>query len=224
MEKINKQDIEDLIEKRKEDSFTIHLWNIISRDFSSTGEVGWNKIKIWKQSVWNSVFYPIFCFEFENNQLKRISYKLNPVGKILFGLLIMVYLLIVSPNNLAEFEISENLLGILIAPTFLVILFVVLRKIYTFERQNQLDEIYAVLNIEIKNKTPQKEWSLKNILIRLFTYPFSLFLIGINLTLIIPNRQYFLAFGIFGFVAFYLIADLMMIFKKKTTGNNGQNA
>ncbi|TXD67780.1 hypothetical protein ESV24_15120 [Aequorivita lipolytica] len=74
--------------------------------------------------------------------------------------------------------------------------------------------------MEIEEEKPEKEWFAKNILIRLFTYPFCLFLIGINIFLIIPNGQYLLAIGSLTMVSFYIIADLKMILRRKTTGNN----
>jgi hypothetical protein len=95
----------------------------------------------------------------------------------------------------------------------------VARKLYYFEKQNQLDHIFDILEIQVEEKEPEKEWSIKNILIRLFTYPFCLFLIGLNIFLIIPNGQYILAIASFIVIGFYLIADLKMIFRNKTTGN-----
>ena len=105
-------------------------------------------------------------------------------------------------------------MAILIASVFLLIFITIFRKLYQSEKQNQLDEIFEFLDIEVEEKKLEKEWSLKNILIRLFTYPLCLFLIGLNIFLIIPNGQYILALGTFGFVGFYLFADLKMIFKK----------
>ncbi|WP_148639126.1 hypothetical protein [Aquimarina longa] len=72
---------------RKEDTFLNHLWNIFSRDFRPKGEIDRNEIKVWKQNLWNSAFYPIFKFELNtNNHLTNITSKLNPIGKTFIGL------------------------------------------------------------------------------------------------------------------------------------------
>ena len=212
---ITKKDIEKLIELRKENTYLNHLWNVFSRDFRPKGEIGRNEIKVWNQSIWNVAFYPIFTFELNaNNNLTNITDKLNPIGKTIVGLFLIGILYFVFTNLSTDFDFLENWLAILIASVFLLIFITIFRKLYQSEKQNQLDEIFAFLDIEVEEKKLEKEWSLKNILIRLFTYPFCLFLIGLNIFLIIPNGQYILALGTFGFVGFYLFADLKMIFKK----------
>ncbi len=212
---ITKKDIEKLIELKKEDTFINHLWNVFSRDLRPKGEINRNKIKVWKQNMWNMTFYPIFTFELNaNNHLTNITDKLNPIGKTIVGIFSIGILFFIFTNLSNDFDFLENWLTILIVWIFLLIFITVFRKLYQSEKQNQLDKIFEILDIEVGEKKPEKEWSLKNILIRLFTYPFCLFLIGLNIFLIIPKGQYILAFGTFGFVGFYLFADLKMIFKK----------
>ncbi|WP_438425436.1 DUF443 family protein [Aquimarina macrocephali] len=218
--KITKKDIEKLIELRKGDTFLNHLWNVFSRDFRSKGEIGRDEIKVWRQNMWNTAFYPIFTFELNaNNHLTNITDKLNPIGKSIVGLFLVGILYLILANFPTDFDFSENWLSILIILAFLLILITVFRKFYLFEKQNQLDEIFEKLEIKTEKKLFEKEWSLKNILIRLFTYPFCLFLIGINIFLLIPEGEFIFALSSFGFVGFYLITDLKMIFRKKTTGN-----
>lgn len=212
---ITKKDIEQLIELRKENTFLNHLLNFFSRDYRPKGKICRNEIKIWNQNIWNVAFYPVFTFELNaNNHLINITDKLNPIGKTIIGLFSIGIIYFVFSNFSTDFEFLENWLPILIVSVFLLIFVTVFRKLYLFEKQNQLDEIFEILDIEVEEKKPEKEWSLKNILIRLFTYPFCLFLIGLNIFLIIPNGKYILALGTFGFVGFYLFADLKMIFKK----------
>ena len=219
---VTKKDIEKLIRLRKKDTFLNHLWNVFSSDFRQKGEIGPNEIKVWRQNMWNTTFYPIFTFELNaNKHLVNITSKLNPVGKSLIGIFIVGFLYTIFPKNPLEFDLFESWPIVAVISVFAIIFITVFRKLYQSEKQNQLDEIFEILDIEVEEKKPEKEWSLKNILIRLFTYPFCLFLIGLNIFLIIPNGQYILALGTFGFVGFYLFADLKMIFKnKKTTGNN----
>jgi len=220
---VTKKDVEKLIELRKENTFLNHLWNVFSRDFRPKGEIGRNEIKVWKQNMWNATFYPIFTFEFNaNNHLTNIADKLNPIGKTLIGIFAFGFLYFIFPKNLSDFDFIGNWPIITFIAVFISIIVLVARMVYRFEKKNQLEEILEFLDVEVEEKKPEKEWSLKNILIRLFTYPFCLFLIGLNIFLIIPNGEYILALGSFGFIGFYLFADIKMILKnKKTTGNNG---
>src|SRR5690606_29403269 len=92
-------------------------------------------------------------------------------------------------------------------------------KYYHFEKKQQLKEIFEILDIEVEEEKPEKEWSLKNILIRLFTYPFCFFLIAISFFLLIPEGNYILALMSFIIVGFYLVADFKMILKEKSKKN-----
>ncbi|MDY7393887.1 hypothetical protein UMM65_01400 [Aureibaculum sp. 2210JD6-5] len=214
-------EIEELIELRKEDTFLNHLWTVFSRDFRPTGEIGRYEIKVWRQNAWNATFYPIFKLELNtNNNLINITDTLNPVGKSIIGIFLIGFLYLVFPKNLYEFNFLDNWSQITLIGIFILILVFIAGIIYRFEKKNQLEQIFELLDMEIEQEKNENEWSIKNILIRLFTYPFCLFLIGLNIFLIIPNGQYFLAAGIFVFVGFYLIADLRMIFRKNPTDNS----
>jgi len=219
---VTKKDVEKLIELRKENTFLNHLWNVFSRDFRPKGEIGRNEIIVWRQNMWNMTFYPIFTFEFNaNNHLTNITDKLNPIGKSFIGIIIILFLYMIFPKSLSDFDFIGNWPIITFIIVFAIIIVSVVKMVYKFEKKNQLEYILEFLDVEVEKKKPEKEWSLKNILIRLFTYPFCLFLVGLNIFLIIPNEQYILALGVFGFVGFYLVTDIKMILKnKKTTGNN----
>ncbi len=213
---ITKDDIEKLIELRKEDTFFNHLWNVFSGDFRPKGEIGRREIKVWKQNMWNKTFYPVFTFELNTSMhLINITSKLNPIGKLLIGIFVIGFIYAISPENPSEFDFIGNWPIIAVISVFGMIFTLFWRMIYRFERQNQLDEIFEFLDIEVEDKKPEKEWSFKRILIRLFTYPFCLFLIGLSIFLAIPNGKYVLAIGTLGFVSFYLVTDLRMIFRKK---------
>jgi|SRR5690606_6024660 len=218
---VTKKDVEKLIKLKKENTFLNHLWNVISRDFRPKGEIGRNEIKVWRQNIWNATFYPIFTFEFNtNNHLVNITDKLNPIGKTFIGIIAFLLLSAISPKKLSDFDLIENWPIIVFITVFVSIIVLVARMVYRFEKNNQLEQMLELLDVEVELKKPEKEWSLKNILIRLFTYPFCLFLIGLNIILIIPNGNYILALVSLGFVGFYLFVDIKMILKnKKTTGN-----
>ena len=221
---VTKKDVEKLIELRKENTFLNHLWNIFSRDMTAKGEVSRNEIKVWRQNMWNLTFYPIFTFEFNaNNHLINISTKLNPVGKMIIGFIIIGLIWLIFPKNLSDFDILEKwqMATFLLVFSFLIVW--VARKVYRYETQNQLEQIFEILDIEVEEKKPEREWSLKNVLIRLFTYPFSLFIVFISVWLLYENGirnilQSVIGIGVCGM---YLYADIKMIMRaKKTTGNN----
>ncbi|CAM3525574.1 hypothetical protein [Aequorivita lipolytica] len=218
---ITKKDIEQLIELKREDTFFNHLKTIYSFDFRPTGEIGRNEIKLWRQNSWNRTFYPIFRFELNaNNHLINITDKLNPIGKTFILIFLLGFLYLIFPENPFEFDVIDNWP----ITTFIIVMVITVvfisRMVYRFEKKNQLEQIFKLLDIEVEEKKIENEWSWKNILIRLFTYPFCIFLIGVNIFSIIPNGQYFLALGTFLVVGYYLIADIKMIVRKKTTGNN----
>ena len=220
---ITKKDVGKLIELKKENTFLNHLWNVISRDFRPKGEIRETEIKIWKQNSWNSTFYPVFTFEFNaNNCLTNIRDNLNPIGKGLIGLFLIGFLYFIFQKKVFDIDLTKFWVMIIFLLTFGLITALVARKIYLFEKQNQLDEILEILDIEIEEKKPEKEWSLKKILIRLFTYPFSIFIIFICTWNLLENgiKGIFMAlFGI-GICGMYLYSDIKTIIEnKKTTGN-----
>lgn len=220
---ITKKETEQLIELRKDDTYLNHLKTIFTSDFRPIGEIGQNEIKIWRQNMWNKVFYPIFIFEFNaNNHLIKISDKLNPIGKIIIGLAICGILYSFIPKNIDQFNFVDNWLYITIFWSFFPLVGFVLKKFYASEKKNQLQQIFEFLEIEYEKPKPEKEWSLKNILIRFFTYPFSIFIIVICIWgLFEQGSIFFTIFGI-GVCGGYLVMDIKMIIReKKTTTNSG---
>jgi hypothetical protein len=217
-----KDDVEKLIELRNENTFLNHLWNVFFRDFRPKGVIGSHEITFWKQNMWNMTFYPIFTFEFNSdNQLIYITDCLNPIGKSIIGIFSIGVLFLISIQNLYSFDFLRNWRLVTVIVVYISIFVMVARNIYRSNVEIQLKEILAHLGVEIKEKKSEKEWSLKNILIRLFTYPFCLFLIGLNIYLFIPNGQYILALGTFAAVGIYLYADIKMIFKNYTPNTRG---
>lgn len=107
--KITKKDIEKLIELEKRNTFLNHLWNVFSKDFKSKGEIGQKEVKVWKQNIWNGIFYPVFTFEFDdNNHLINITDKLNPIGKTFIRIFITGFLYLVFLKNFSKFKLIEN--------------------------------------------------------------------------------------------------------------------
>lgn len=213
---IPKSDIEKLIESNTKSTYLNHLWNFLWKDYTAKGEIKKNEIKVWQQNMWNFGFYPIFTFELdENNHLINISDELNPVAKTIIGILFIGALGLIAYNFPPIAEINGYLVIIAIVIIYAFLFVTVFRKIYESERQNQLDAIFDFLEIEVGKKEVENEWSLKNIMVRLLTYPFCLALIALNIWILIPEGQYLLALGSLLAVGYYLVPDLILIFRKK---------
>ncbi|MEX0996057.1 MAG: hypothetical protein WDZ45_03295 [Flavobacteriaceae bacterium] len=221
---VTKKDVEKLIELRKENTFLHHLWNAFSRDMRPKGEVKLNEIKVWRQNMWNMIFYPIFTFELDaNKHLTNITDELNPVGKTLIGIIIIGLISLIFPKNLSEFDLADNWQMATFLATFAFLTSWVARKFYRFEKQNQLEQIFKILDVEIEEKILEKEFSLKKILIRMFLYPFSLFVIFISIWSLFENGNIFATIMGVGVCGTYLFVDIKMIIQdRKTTGNIGK--
>jgi len=215
---VTKKDVEKLIELRKENTFLNHLWNVFSRDMRAKGQINQNDIKVWNQNIWNMTFYPIFTFEFNTkNHLTNITTELNPVGKTLIGIILIGLIWLIFPKNLSEFDLADSWQMATFLAIFSFLIVWIAKKLYRFEKQNQLEQIFEILDVETDEKKPEKEWSLKNILIRLFTYPFSIFVISICAWSLFANgiKSIFLTlFGI-GICGVYLYSDIKMIMNNK---------
>ena len=211
---ITKSDVIKLIQNIKTNSLWNHFLCIINRDFSYNGEIQQNRIIVWKQGIWIGAFYPIFTFELNSqNHLINISDKLNPIAKFFYLLFPIGFSSLFISTMISDFEIKKFLVLTLIIIIFTSIYVFVTTKIYKYEKEELLKEIYEILEIEVEDEKIEKEWSKNKILIRVFAYPFCLFLIFLNIFLIIPEGEIFLAIGSLSIVFVYLYSDLKMIFK-----------
>lgn len=213
---VTKKDVENLIEVRKQNTFLNHLWNVFSRDMSSKGEININEIKVWKQNMWNVTFYPIFTFTFnDKNHLTKIKDELNPIAKTFIAILFIAIFYIIIPENLSDFNFNLRLFTVLVTVIFLIILLA--RVVYKYEKNNQLKEIFEILDIEVEDEDAEKEWSLKNIFIRILTYPFSFFVIAISVWSFFNDGIEGMIRGFFGIVicAIYLYSDIKIIVRAK---------
>lgn len=213
---ITKEDILKLIEIEKKDNIYNHLLNVLLVDFRPKGEIKHNEIKVWQQNSWNRITYPIFIFKLNSdNHLIDITDRINPIGKFFNCLILFALLYFFSLFDYSEINLADNWLVIFLTLIFFGVVFFVFYRYYQFEKKQQLKNIFKILDIEVEQEEFEREWSLKNILIRLFTYPFCLFLIGVTYLHIIPSGKYIMALTCFIIVGFYMISDIKLILKEK---------
>ena len=218
---ITKSDIIKLIEVEKADSFFNHFLAIVTRDYRAKGEIKSSEIIVWSQSYRTGITYPIFTFKLNSkNNLIDITDRLNPVGRIFYLVFIGFLIFLFTPQDFTNVVWKDFWPFPVTVILFLAIFIIVMSRYYRFEKQCQLNEIFEILEIEVGSAKVKKEWSLKNTLIRVFTYPFCTFLIWLNIFFVIPAGNYGLAIGTAIFVLPYLYIDLKLILRKKTTGNN----
>ena len=204
---ITQKDIENLIQKEENDTFFNHLRNIIVKDYGPKGEVGRGIIKVWNQTGSNGIFYPVFVFEFNvNKHLVKISDRLNPVGKLLSAMFLLgiLYFIYVSIRDGLNF--SQDKRAILIGSVFILILISVFRKIYRMHKQEQLEQIYDFLDMEVMDKP--RDSVLKAFAFRLVIYALALLLLAVAVFILIPEKHYFQAVFVFLIVGIYVIADI----------------
>lgn len=217
---ITKSDIKKLIEVEKADSFFNHLLAVLTRDYRAKGEIKHSEIIVWSQSYWTGVVYPVFTFKLDSkNNLIDITDRLNPVGWIFYIGFISFLIFIFTPQDIMNISWESFWPLAVTVILFLGIFILLTTQFYRFEKKQQLNEIFEILDIEVEIEKVEKEWSLKNTLIRLFTYPFCFFLMWLTIFVVIPAGNYGLAIGIAIFVIPYLYIDLKLIMRKKTTGN-----
>jgi hypothetical protein len=218
---ITKKEVKKLIELKEGNTFINHLSTIISRDFRVKGEIHSNKIEFWKQGFWNMTFYPIFTFEFNTEKhLISITDRINPVGKIFNIIIFMPLFILIVSHIINDFEFTPNWILIFLFTIIIALLTLIIRTVYRFEKQNQLDIIYKLLDIEVEDKKSEKEWSLKNIIIRIFMYSVCIGLISLAVFLLFPNGEITKALGSLAIAGAYLFSDIKILINKKTTGKN----
>jgi len=213
---VTKNDVLKLIEIKKTDTLFTHLSCFIFEKSIAMGEIGAQKIKIWRPNYWNRAYYPIFEFEFNSeNHLIKISDRINPASKIYFSILAVFFFSVFISPIYPDFYFPKTLYYVLFVFSFLMLIFYVFYKFYHFEKNNQLEQIFEILDIEIEKKMQSGEWSFKSVLTRVLLYPFSIGMLLLSVLYMIPNGYIFQAIGCFIFFGSYLFVDLKILFSKK---------
>lgn len=217
---ITKKEVEKLIEIKEKNTFINHLMTLISRDFRIKGEVSYNKITLWKQGFWSMNIYPIFIFEFNTEMhLINITDKQNPIGKILRIVILLPLAILIFAQIKNNFDFIGNWKFITLFGIFISLIILLTRKVYNFEKQNQLEMFYDLLDIETEKNKIEKEWNYKKVITRIFMYPFCIGLILLAIFLLFPNGDLILGIGSLGIAGTYLFTDIKILIRKKTTGN-----
>jgi len=213
---ITKSDIIKLVEETKTNSFKTHLLTILKSDFQPAGEFENRKITVWRQNLWNRLYYPIFQFDLDKKgNLVNISDRINPVGKIFFCLFCIVTCIPWFYWIFNDFDLSAHWIQTFTGLIFLGTFILIGLQVYKIELQIQLNQIYELLDMETEPIKVKKEWGWKKVLVRSITYPLSVFLIAVSIFLVLSQRDYFAAIGTLIIVGFYLYSDLKIIIKKE---------
>ena len=98
------------------------------------------------------------------------------------------------------------------------------RNIDTFLKN--LVDVKKDIPVQEKIEKPEKEWTLRKVVIRLFAYPFCLFLIGLGAYMIfnpVNWKSQGAGVGAMGIAAIYMYTDLKMIIKNKSANAKPEN-
>jgi hypothetical protein len=229
--KSHKEKINKLITLEKENNLMNHILTSLFNKGETIAEKNNDKYIIWTRNNWVGFFYPIFKINFsKDGEIKNIESELSLNGKlwsvILSSLILsfIAYFVIVPIiENFADFDLTMLLvLGILSLLAFSFIW--VFKKVYENETKNLLNELKIDVGLESIESIEQKEnekseWTLKKIILRIFIYPFALFIIFISCYGIYKGTFFRGIFGIL--VAFgFLYTDIKIIREKRKTKAN----
>ncbi|HMC00078.1 MAG TPA: hypothetical protein VKN14_03475 [Flavobacteriaceae bacterium] len=208
---VTKKDVITLIAEEKTSSLKNHFLTFFNQDRRFVGEIQSDKILLWKTNMWISGGFPIFEFEFNpKDKLVNIHSKKNAFAKLIslfFTIPLILFFLFLL------FNIDFSIASLIILGLFLFILialYFVTNHIYNYEKKQLLIEIYKRLEIEFEEEKI-KEYTIKKILLRLFMYPFSIFLI-IYVLNFFPRD---IALVCILLISVYMVSDIIILLKKK---------
>ena len=229
--KTHKEKIDEMITLKKENS----LWNHFLTNLFSRGEVVADQkpreYVIWTSNYWIGTFYPIFRITFTTrNEISKIETELSSFGKLCLLLLIAVILIFSSIivfipifQEIEYFGLREIII-LTIYSLFMYSLFWVMKKSYSNEKGILLTDLKIAVGLESQENIDRAEegkgeWTPKMTLLRVFTYPFSIFVIVFSAFYLLPDGN---LKGIFGILVCgtYLLADIRILIKKKKTKAN----
>ncbi|UPZ15881.1 hypothetical protein [Flavobacterium humidisoli] len=230
---VTKSDIQKLIEVQKNNTFSNHFICSIKKDYKIYGSIEKHKINIWKRTSLTGSSYSVYSFEFDSEDvLTKVNDKLNSFAQFSQLLFPLFFFFPLLSTAFTDFQIKKFLVCISVFLFLTFACYLVSRRIYLFNKKDQLTDFYQLINIKANNKQLakkhrsrildleteeklEKEWSGSKILTRIFTYPFCLALILFGIFGMIPDGHFFIAIPMLAIVGVYLYSDLKMIFKER---------
>lgn len=223
---ITKSQIESLISKPMRNNLRSHYKTMLFRDETKyLGEIVNHEVFLWRSAKFLRGTYPVFVFTFDSdsnlinlkivkNKYDVFSNKLFIVTGFLFAVLFFVF--------------SENLLQFVLFLGWMVLISTALYFLFKSNSKHEINLLKSELKSELimldsnpENAskeigfiTVEKEKSnpIKDLILRILLYPFSIFVISFSLYNITESLIFI--FGvIFPFI--YLASDVLYLFGKK---------
>lgn len=226
---IRKQDVEKLITHHKKCT-AYEVWKDMNRfDIKNySGELRTNEILLWRPEHRSRSIAPIFHLSFNtDNILAKIEIHKNPYRKFINYLLLSFSLLFIL--FLFIYEDTKIALIVIVSYAVIALLLYLILKVETKDKkQHIIDEFKMdIQEVVIENnpdineaflpeRIPEKinEWSLKNMSLRILSYPFCFFLIALSY-LFFEDGMLLHGVILIGVCLSYLITDIILLFKKR---------
>lgn len=134
---LHKSNIQKLVKVHKKSTLWNHIFHNNRNKYKIHGEIQYNKIKVWQSVRMTGSFYPVYTFEFNSDdELIKITDKLNPFGKFLALLFPIFYFYSILLTAFSNFEIKRFFAGIAVFSFLASICFLVFNKVYQYEKKN----------------------------------------------------------------------------------------
>jgi len=229
--KTHKEKIDRIIKLKRDNTLWNHILTSLFHKGKTIAEKNGDNYVIWTSNLWTGGFYPIFKIDFnQNREISNIETELSLYGKLCLILLIVVItsfttmiLIIPMIENYREVN-SYFLIPIILYSLLLYGFYAVMRMIYNREKKYLIEDLKVIIGVEtqenIENKELKKdEWTLSKIILRVFLYPFTIFITIMSVYMILKGDLR----GVFGILVGvgYLYADIRTIQqkRKKTKAN-----
>jgi|GEM_PF-3214342 len=226
---ITKSQIVSLIKIKKKNNFFNHFLTFDNTIDVYFGDIRKGEVFLWKKKRFLRKGYPLFHFIFnEKGELQKLEIIKKPFWQLNVAILIFCNIFFIVLFYRVVININQFLLFVLwIAITeFLVIM--ILRKMIKFESNLiKLELNFFLVSfknlsnekslIKSANVVEKKKKFFGEILVRFFTYPFSIIIIVFSL-LNFFEKPFLTIFGILISLS-YLITDILILKGKKMTKN-----
>jgi hypothetical protein len=213
---ITRKEVEQLIEVRRAESFTAHVFGLFNHTHKIVGDATHKaQIKLWQHVKVFVIPYAVFTFSFDaNNHLTEIQTRMNSLLKVFLFVLFGAIVSFFAYKNVELWENRRFWIYVLLECLFLGLLATLVAKTYLFERTQQLEAFCNRLDMEIEDK-PRKKSKVGAILVRCVTYPIGLGTLYFAIMGFLPEGDFIKAFFAIGVVMIYFITDVILMFQQK---------